>query len=86
MAKIEMYTTIPCVYCDKAKEIFASKNLPYTEYNILLNQNYFKEMIKRSKGKRTMPQIFINNIHVGGYDELKNLILDGEFQKIVDSK
>tara|TARA_Y100000590_G_scaffold465259_1_gene637047 strand:- start:4926 stop:5186 length:261 start_codon:yes stop_codon:yes gene_type:complete len=86
MTKIEMYTTIPCGYCDRAKEIFASKNLPYTEYNILLNQNYFKEMIKRSKGKRTMPQIFINNIHVGGYDELKNLILDGEFQKIVDSK
>ena len=52
MAKIEMYTTIPCGYCDKAKEIFASKNLPYTEYNILLNQNYFKEMIKRYKGKR----------------------------------
>ena len=85
MNKIEIYTRDACVFCDRAKELFKSKNLSYSEYNIWQNSNYFDEVLERSNGQRTMPQIFINNIHVGGYDELKTLIEKGEFETILYS-
>ena len=80
MSKIEIYTKNSCIFCDRAKQVFKSKNLSFTEYNIFINPNYLDELLKRSNGQRTMPQIFINNIHVGGFNDLKRIIEDNKFE------
>tara|TARA_Y100000590_G_C15731703_1_gene1017280 strand:- start:161 stop:418 length:258 start_codon:yes stop_codon:yes gene_type:complete len=83
MNKIEIYTKNSCVFCDRAKEVFKSKNLSYTEYNVSINKNFLDIMIKRSNGQITWPQIFINNRHVGGFDHLKSILSNGIFDKLI---
>ena len=83
MSKIEIYTKNACIYCDRAKEVFKSKNLNYSEYNIFTNPEYLDELLKRSNGLKKMPQIFINNQHIGGFDKLQLLIDKGLFDKMI---
>ena len=85
MSKIEIYTRNACTPCYRAKEFFKSKNLLFSEYNVWINPNYLDEMLKRSKGQRTMPQIFINNKHIGGFYDLKILIDQGIFETMINS-
>ena len=85
MSKIEIYTRNACKPCDRAKEFFKSKNLSFSEYNIWKNPHYLDEMLIRSNGQRTMPQIFINNKHIGGFHDLKTLIEKGIFETMIDS-
>ena len=85
MYKIEIYTKNLCIFCDRAKNYFKSKNILFTEYNIQLNQDLFEEMLKRSNGQKTLPQIFINNQYIGGYEQLKDKINNGEFNKMITS-
>ena len=58
MSKIEIYTKNACIFCDRAKEVFKSKNLKFSEYNIFTNPEYLDELLKRSNGLKKMPQIF----------------------------
>ena len=83
MSKIEIYTKNACIFCDRAKEVFKSKNLNYSEYNIITNPEYLDELLKRSNGLKKMPQIFINNKHIGGFDKLQLLIDKGLFDKMI---
>ena len=83
MRKIEIYTKNACIFCDRAKEVFKSKNLKFSEYNIFTNPEYLDELLKRSNGLKKMPQIFINNEHIGGFDKLKLLIDNGLFDKMI---
>ena len=85
MSKIEIYTKNACIFCDRAKEVFKSKNLTFSEYNVFTNPEYLDELLKRSNGLKKMPQIFINNQHIGGFDKLKLLIDKGLFDKIISS-
>ena len=85
MSKIEIYTKNACIFCDRAKEVFKSKNLNFSEYNIFTNPEYLDELLKRSNGLKKMPQIFINNQHIGGFDKLKLLIDKGLFDKMIAS-
>ena len=85
MNKIEIYTRNLCSFCDRAKNIFKSKKLSYIEYNIYEKPEYLKLMLKRSNGQKTMPQIFINDHHVGGFEHLKELIDDNKFESIINS-
>ena len=85
MKKIEIYTRDACIFCERAKDFFKSKNLSYFEYNIWKNSNYLDELLKRSNGKMTMPQIFINNKHIGGFDDLKILIEKGIFETMIEN-
>lgn len=78
---IEIYTTAHCPYCDRAKDIFKHKGLEYVEYRVDQDAEKRQEMMTRSK-RRTVPQIFINQHHVGGYDDLKALIDAGEFEAL----
>ena len=80
MSKIEIYTRNACAPCDRAKEFFKSKNLLFSEYNVWEKPHYLDEMLIRSNGQRTMPQIFINNIHVGGFNDLKKIIEHNKFE------
>jgi glutaredoxin 3 len=62
-----------CAFCDAAKRLLTKKNIPYKEINIALDKDKREEMIKKSNGKRTIPQIFIEDFHVGGYEERRDL-------------
>ena len=70
---IEIYTTQLCPYCDLAKALFKDKGLEYKEIRVDSDSEKMTEMLERSQ-RRTVPQIFINNHHVGGFDDLKQLV------------
>lgn len=70
---IEIYTTQLCPYCDQAKALFKEKGLEYSEIRVDTDAEKMTEMLDRSQ-RRTVPQIFINNQHVGGFDDLKQLV------------
>ena len=62
-----------CGYCDAAKRLLARNNIAYKEINIALEEGKMDEMLKKSKGKRTITQIFFDDHHVGGFEELRAL-------------
>lgn len=67
--KVVIYTKVPCPYCSAAKNYFSGKGIPVTEHNLTGN---FEEMaaLKAKTGHMTFPQIFVNGIFIGGYDDL----------------
>jgi len=66
--KIEIYSTPACSYCRKAKILLDSLDIEYTEYNVYADNDAMAVM--REGGYKTVPQIFIDDVHVGGYDDL----------------
>lgn len=70
MAKIEIYTTNVCPYCVRAKQLLKNKGLEWTEINIQQDPDKRDEMLTRAEGRRTVPQIFINDQGIGGCDDL----------------
>ena len=62
-----------CTFCDAAKRLLARNNITYKEINIALEEGKMDEMLKKSNGKRTIPQIFFDEHHVGGFEELRTL-------------
>ena len=73
MKNITMYTGPMCNFCEAAKRLFSRNNLKYQEIDISSKEGLREEMIKKANGKRTIPQIFFDNQHVGGYVELREL-------------
>ncbi len=73
MKKITVYSGPLCNFCDAAKRLLARNNLEYNEIDISSGDNIRDEMIKKAGGKRTIPQIFFDDHHVGGYVELRAL-------------
>jgi len=71
--KIIIYTSDNCSFCRSTKAIFKEKKLKFKEINISKDEKLKNEMIKKSKGMMTVPQIFINSKHIGGYEELIDL-------------
>ena len=69
MNKVVMYSTATCPYCTMAKKLLDDRNLTYTEIRVDLNDEERDKMIALS-GRRTVPQIFIDDVHIGGYDDL----------------
>lgn len=72
-AKIEIYTKFTCPYCARAKQLLTAKGAEYTEYDISMDSAKRDEMQLRAPGSRTVPQIFINNMSIGGCDDLHAL-------------
>jgi glutaredoxin 3 len=72
MAKIEIYTTPTCPYCHAAKALLADKGAEYTEITVL-DPSLREAITERANGRRTVPQIFIDDAHVGGYDDMAAL-------------
>ena len=73
MKNIVMYTGPMCNFCEAAKRLFSRNNLEYQEIDISLKEGLRDEMIKKANGKKTIPQIFFDDHHVGGYQELRAL-------------
>ena len=77
MAKVKMYSTAVCPYCINAERLLASKGvMEIDKIRVDLNPEQRLEMMEKT-GRRTVPQIFINNQHIGGFDELRALDLNG---------
>jgi glutaredoxin 3 len=78
MAEVELYTTMFCPFCARARALLERKGVAYTEIDIIEERARRDEMIQRSGGRTSVPQIFINGEHIGGSDELAALERDGE--------
>tara|TARA_Y100000992_G_scaffold290258_1_gene245593 strand:- start:91 stop:345 length:255 start_codon:yes stop_codon:yes gene_type:complete len=83
MKTITMYTGPMCNFCDAAKRLLARNNLKYNEIDISSKEGLMDEMIKKASGKRTIPQIFFEDHHVGGYQELRALEKSGELENLI---
>ena len=83
MKNVTVYMGPMCAFCDAAKRLLTKKNIPYKEINIALDENKREEMLKKSNGAKTIPQIFIEEKHVGGYVELRALENKGELDNLL---
>ena len=83
MKNITMYTGPMCSFCEAAKRLFSRNNLKYEEIDISSKDGLKDEMIKKANGKRTIPQIFFDDKHIGGYVELRALEKDGKLNEFL---
>lgn len=73
MAQVEIYSSMFCPFCHRAKRLLASKGVAFTEIDVDAEPERRAEMVRRANGRRTVPQIFIDGAHVGGCDDLHAL-------------
>ena len=83
MVAVDIYTSRSCPYCIRAKDLLSGKGIRFRELLVDGNPEIISEAVKRSGGRRTVPQIFIENYHVGGYDELSQFDNDGKLDSMV---
>jgi glutaredoxin 3 len=77
VAKVEIYTKAFCGFCHRAKALLDSKGVDYEEFDITMGGPKRGEMVERSNGRMTVPQVFIDGRHIGGCDELQALDAKG---------
>ena len=83
MKNITVYSGPMCNFCDAAKRLLTRNNIPYKEINIATVDGARDEMIKKANGKQTIPQIFFDNQHIGGYDEVRTLEKEKKLQDLL---
>ena len=83
MKKITMYTGPMCGFCDAAKRLLQRNNLSFNEIDISSKEGLMEEMIKKSNGKKTIPQIFFDDQHIGGYEEVRALEKENKLQDLL---
>ena len=83
MKNITMYTGPMCNFCDAAKRLFSRNDLKYKEIDISSKDDLRDEMIKKANGKRTIPQIFFDDQHIGGYEEVRTLEKENKLQDLL---
>ncbi|HKM88596.1 MAG TPA: glutaredoxin 3 [Xanthobacteraceae bacterium] len=84
MTSVEIYTTQYCPYCYWAKELLSRKGVSYREIDVTGNAQMRQEMLERTQGRTTLPQIFIGATHVGGCDELYAIEEAGKLDALLD--
>lgn len=72
-----IYSTAICPYCVRAKMLLEKRNINYIEYKVDQDSQKFEEMLRLSSGRQSVPQIFIDEQHIGGYDDLVEFDMDG---------
>jgi len=85
MAKVEIYTGPYCGYCQRAKRLLDSKGVAYTEYSTFMDTGRRAEMVQRAGGRTSVPQIFIDDRHVGGCDDLYTLDARGGLDPMLET-
>jgi len=83
MKPVQLYTSPTCGYCYAAKRLLTSKGVSFAEVNVAADPNKRAEMMQKSNGGRTVPQIFIGDTHVGGYDDLAALEHAGKLDALL---
>lgn len=82
-AKVEIYTKFACPYCVRAKHLLDGKGVDYAEHDITMGGARRDEMLKRAPGARTVPQIFIDDVAIGGSDDLGELEYEGTLDALL---
>lgn len=83
MPRVVVYSSAFCPYCVRAKNLLTRKGVNYEEIRIDLERDKMLEMMQRSQ-RRTVPQIFIDDFHVGGYDDMAELDMEGKLDQMLD--
>jgi len=81
--RVIVYTTPFCGYCSAAKRLLAQKGAEFTEIDVFSDTELRRDMMERAGGRRTVPQIFIDGRHVGGFDDLSALDASGELDRLL---
>ncbi len=84
-AKVEIYTWRTCPFCVRAKNLLTRKKVEFTEYSIDGDEAARDKMAQRANGRRSVPQIFINDRHVGGCDDIHALDAQGKLDELLVS-
>jgi glutaredoxin 3 len=82
-AKVEIYTWSSCPFCIRAKNLLKQKGVDFIEYCIDGDERARSKMAQRANGRRSLPQIFINDIHIGGCDETYELDAEGSLDQLL---
>lgn len=85
MVSVEMYTTAVCPYCVAAKNLLKQKGFDYSEIRVDTDPQRREEMLTRTGGRRSVPQIFVNGTHIGGFDDLVAADRSGKLAEIAAS-
>tara|TARA_Y100000996_G_scaffold414701_1_gene406384 strand:+ start:514 stop:768 length:255 start_codon:yes stop_codon:yes gene_type:complete len=83
MKNVIIYTGPLCNFCDAAKRLLKRNNIKFTEIDIAKTKGAKDEMLKKANGQKTIPQIFFNNDHIGGYDEIRALEKENKIQELL---
>jgi glutaredoxin 3 len=83
MVNVDIYTTPYCPFCIRAKKLLSNKKVEFNEIDLSENPDKFEEMLSKSNGARTVPQIFVNGEHIGDCDHIHDLDQKGELDKIL---
>ena len=83
MKNITMYSGPMCAFCDAAKRLLVRNNISFQEINVSLEEGKMEEMLEKTNGKRTIPQIFFDKNHIGGYVELRELEKNNSLLKLL---
>ncbi|MEL6957431.1 MAG: glutaredoxin 3 [Pseudomonadota bacterium] len=85
MAQVEIYTTPICGFCHRAKQLLSSKGVSFVEIDVMSDPDRRAEMMQRSNGGRTVPQVFIDNRHIGGSDDLAAMDRAGKLDPLLSA-
>ncbi len=83
MKTVEIYTTPLCGFCHAAKRLLNKKGVQFVEFNVAINAPKRQEMMARAKGRHTVPQIFVGDTHVGGFDDLADMDRAGKLDALL---
>lgn len=83
MKSVEIYTSPLCGFCHAAKRLLTDKGASFTEIDVTTSSAGRQKMIERANGRRTVPQIFVGNTHIGGCDELYALERTGKLDPLL---
>lgn len=83
MPTIEIYTSPFCGFCHAAKRLLTEKGVSFAEYDVARAPEKRQEMLNRANGRRTVPQIFVGQTHVGGYDDMAALDRAGKLDPLL---
>lgn len=84
MARVEIYTTMLCPYCRRAKKLLEDRGVTYQEFDVMADAKLRSEMRQRAGGRTSVPQIFVNGQHVGGCDDLYALDRAGKLKPLLE--
>jgi glutaredoxin 3 len=82
---VEIYTSPFCGYCHAAKRLLTDKGISFSEYDVARAPEKRQEMLARANGRHTVPQIFVGQTHVGGYDDMAALDRAGKLDRLLQS-
>ena len=85
MAKVEIYTKAFCPYCTRALKLLASKGVEPEQFDVTMGGPKKAEMVERSGGRMTMPQLFIDDRHIGGYDDMSAMDRAGKLDALLNA-